>query len=257
MRPITRHGLLAAAVLLSGGRVWLRPAAAEVLFKADFETGDFSQFGGFSRGAKPGHAAVVTDVVHAGKYAGRFTIHEDDVFNAQQLRVQVNGPRVTVQEGSDTFMSFYLYAKDPPKDRDNFFYWEGSPPPRYQNVMTWWVEPRPGGAGTAVRFGTGNLGRDGVLWDGEFTVGRWHQLGMHVRWSEDAAKGNVKLWWDGAVVLDRRAKTKGPQGVYFCQPGIHRSPHAKSVDTLYFDDFLCATTLEEVNVQKPDAAKPD
>ena len=64
MRPITRHGLLAAAVLLSGGRVWLRPAVAEVLFKADFETGDFSQFGGFSRGAKPGHAAVVTDVVH-------------------------------------------------------------------------------------------------------------------------------------------------------------------------------------------------
>ena len=72
MRPITRRGLLAAAVLLSGGRLWLRPAVAEVLFKADFETGDFSQFRGFSRGAKPGHAAVVTDVVHSGKYAGRF-----------------------------------------------------------------------------------------------------------------------------------------------------------------------------------------
>jgi hypothetical protein len=256
MRPLTGHGLLAVAALMSGGLLWLRPAAAEVLFRADFETGDFSQFGGVSRGAKPGHAAVVTDVVHAGKYAGRFTIHEDDVFNARQLRVQVNGPRVTVKEGSDTFMSFYLFMKDPPKDRDNFFYWEGSPPPRYQNVMTWWVEPRPAGAGTAVRFGTGDLGRNGVLWDGEFVVGRWHQLGMHVHWSEDPARGNVKLWWDGAVVLDRRAKTKGPQSVYFCQPGIHRSPHTKSVDTVYFDDFLCATTLEEINLEKPPAAKP-
>jgi hypothetical protein len=254
---MTRHFVFAVAALLSSGLLWLGPAAAEVLFRADFETGDFSQFKGVGRSAKPGHAAVVTDVVRSGKYAGRFTIHEDDIFNDRQLRVQVNGPRVTIQEGSDTFMSFYLYMKDPPKDRDNFFYWEGSPPPRYQNVMTWWVEPRPGGAGTAVRFGTGDLGRDGVLWDGEFAVGQWHQLGMHIHWSEDTERGNVKLWWDGAMVLDRRAKTKGPQGVYFCQPGIHRSPHAKPVDTIYFDDFLCATTLEEINLQKPWDAKPD
>src|SRR4051794_31910018 len=97
--PITRYGFLAVVALLSGGLLWLGPVAAEVLFRADFETGDFSQFGGFSRGAKPGHAAVVTDVVHSGKHAGRFTIHEDDVFNARQLRVQVNGPRITVKEG--------------------------------------------------------------------------------------------------------------------------------------------------------------
>jgi hypothetical protein len=257
MRPIARHSFLAVAVLLSAGLLWLSPAAAEVLFRADFETGDFGQFGGLVRGAKPGHAAVVTDVIHSGKYAGRFTIHEDDVFNARQLRVQVNGPQIMVNEGSDTFMSFYLYMKDPPKDRDNFFYWEGSPPPRYQNVMTWWVEPRPAGAGTAVRFGTGDLGRDGPLWDGDFVVGRWHQLGMHIHWSEAAARGRVKLWWDGAEVLDRPARTKGPQSVYFCQPGIHRSPHTKSVDTIYFDDFLCATTLEEINVQKSSAANPD
>ena len=149
-------------------------------------------------------------------------------------------------------MSFYLYMKEPPKDRDNFFYWEGSPPPRYNNVMTWWVEPKKDGTGTAVKYGTGNLGRKGVHWEGDFTVGRWHQLGMHIHWSEDPAKGNVKLWWDGVVVLDKKVQTKGPQTVYFCQPGIHRAPHAKSVDTIYFDDFLCATTLEEIQIQKPD-----
>src|SRR5437764_15250926 len=116
MNLTTRPGFWAGAVLLSGGLLFVAPAAAEVLFRADFETGDFSQFGGFSRGAKPGHAAVVTDVVHAGKYAGRFTIHEDDVFNAQQLRVQVTGPRVTVREGSDTSMSSAAYPRDPPTD---------------------------------------------------------------------------------------------------------------------------------------------
>jgi hypothetical protein len=257
MKRMTRHVGLASAVLLAGACFWLDHAAGEVLFKADFETGDFSQFSGLSKNRKPGHIEVVTDVVHSGKHAGRFTIHEDNVFNKGQLRVQANGPKVTVKEGSDTYVSFYMYMKEPPKDRDNFFYWEGSPPPRYNNVMTWWVEPKKDGTGTAVKYGTGNLGRNGIHWEADFTVGRWHQLGMQIRWSEDPARGNVKLWWDGAVVLDKRVQTKGPQSVYFSQPGIHRSPHAKSEDTIYFDDFLCATTLEEIMIEKPDAAKPE
>jgi len=41
-------------------------------------------------------------------------------------------------------------------------------------------------------------------------------------------------------------KTKGAESVYFCQPGIHRSPHAAGVDSIYFDDFVLADTLEEV-----------
>ena len=148
MRSTARHRCLAFGILLAGPLGLLEPAAAEILFKADFETGDFSQFSGKSKNIKPGHIEVVTDVVHSGKYAGRFTIHEDNVFNARQLRVQANGPKVTVREGSDTFVSFYMYMKDPPKDRDNFFYWEGSPPPRYNNVMTWWVEPKKDRSGT-------------------------------------------------------------------------------------------------------------
>ncbi len=146
--------------------------------------------------------------------------------------------------------------KEPPKDRDNFFYWEGSPPPRYNNVMTWWVEPKADGAGVLIKFGTGNLGRKGVHWEADFTVGRWHQLGMHIHWSEDPGRGNVKLWWDGEVVLDKRVQTKGPQVVYFSQPGIHRSPRSKSIDTIYFDDILCATTLDEIEIRKPRTAKP-
>jgi hypothetical protein len=241
----------AFAVLLSGVFLSAAPARGEVLFRADFETGDFSQFAGFSRGAKPGHIAIESEVVRSGKHAGRFSIHEDDVFNARQLRVQANGPRVTVKDGDDTYASFYLFMKEPPKDRDNFFYWEGSPPPRYNNVMTWWVEPKKGGSGATVKYGTGNLGRKGVHWEADFEVGRWHQLGMHIRWSEDPAKGNVRLWWDGDLVLDKKLQTKGPESVYFSQPGIHRDPHSKSVDTIYFDDILCATTLDEIEIRKP------
>jgi hypothetical protein len=244
----------ALGVLLLVASCCFAPAAADILFQADFETGDLSQFSGKSKNLKPGHIAVVSDIVRSGKFAGRFSIHEDNVFNARQLRAQVNGPKVTVQEGFSTFVSFYMYMKEPPRDRDNFFYWEGSPPPRYNNVMTWWVAPKDGGNGTVIKYGTGNLGKKGVHWESDFTIGQWHQLGMHILWSEDPAKGHVKLWWDGGVVLDKNVQTKGPQTVYFSQPGIHRDPHTRSVDTIYFDDILCATTLEEIKIQKPTTA---
>jgi hypothetical protein len=221
---------------------------AKVIFKADFETGDLSEWtntGTRGQNATPRNVQVVTDIVQQGKYAAKFTIHGDDIFNDRQLRVQVGGPRVTVEEGSDTYMSFYMYMAEPAKDRDNFFYWEGNPPPRYNNVMTWWVEPKEG-EGTVIKYGTGNLGRNGTEWEAPFTMGKWHHLAMHIHWSEDPAKGNTRLWFDGALVLDKKLKTKGPESVYFCQPGIHRSPHKPSEDTIYFDNFILADTLEEV-----------
>jgi len=223
-------------------------ASARVIFKAGFETGDLSEWsktGTRNQNATPRNIQVVTDIVQEGNYAGKFTIHEDDVFNAQQLRVQVGGPTITVEEGSDTYMSFYMYMVEPPKDRDNFFYWEGTPPPKYDNVMTWWVQPKEGG-GTLIKYGTGNLGRNGTHWKADFTTGKWHQLATHIHWSENEDKGNTRLWFDGVLVLDEKLKTKGPETIYFCQPGIHRSPHRPSVDTIYFDNFVLADTLEEV-----------
>lgn len=257
MKPFTRRSWFPFFILLSVASPWSEEVSAEILFEADFETGDFSQFSGKSKNIQPGHIEIVSDIVHSGKYAGRFSIHEDNIFNARQLRVQVNGPKVTVKEEDDTFVSFYMYMKDAPQDRDNFFYWEGSPPPRYNNVMTWWVEPKDNATGTRIKYGTGNLGRNGVHWEKDFTIGEWHQLGMHIHWSEDPVKGNVKLWWDGEVVLDKKVQTKGPQTEYFSQPGIHRDPHSKSVDTIYFDDFRCATTLEEIKIQKPASQKSE
>jgi len=225
-------------------------ARAEVLFRANFETGDlreWTQTGTRGQNATPRNAQVVSDIVHTGKHAVKITIHPSDVFNERQLRVQLGGPRITVDEGSETFLAFSLYMAEAPKDRDNFFYWEGTPPPRYNNVMTWWVEPRPAG-GTAIRYGTGNLGRNGTLWDGDFAIGQWHRLAMHIVWSEDETKGRVRLWFDGKPALDKSVKTKGAERVYFCQPGIHRSPHTDSVDSIYFDDFILATTLDEIQL---------
>ena len=211
--------------LILGTGLFCAMGSAKVLFKADFETGDlseWSQTGTRSQNASARNVQVVSDIVQQGKYAGKFTIHEDDVFNAGQLRVQVGGPKVTVEEGSDTYMSFYMYMAEPPKDRDNFFYWEGTPPPRYNNVMTWWLEPQ-GAAGATIKYGTGNLGRNGTHWEADFAIGQWHQVAMHIRWSEDAERGNTRLWFDGKLVLDKKPLDPGTNTIIaaFDGPGAN------------------------------------
>jgi len=248
MSALRQAGLLAATAAVLAGKV---------LFRADFETADLSQWnntGTRGQNNQERNIAVVKGLARSGDYAARVTIHADDIFNAQQLRAQLGGPRVTVAEGDETFLSFWLRVEDPPRERDNFFYWEGNPPPRYRNVMTWWLEPGSEGQ-TLSRYGTGNLGRDGVHWTARFSPRQWHQLGMQIRWSEDETKGFVRLWFDGEIVLEKQVRAKGPEAVYFCQPGIHRSPHTAAEDTIYFDDFLLGETLADIAITTPSTGK--
>jgi hypothetical protein len=36
-------------------------------------------------------------------------------------------------------------------EHGNRFHWEGTPPPKYDNVMTWWVQPKEGGVALSRR----------------------------------------------------------------------------------------------------------
>src|SRR5215203_3640519 len=115
MPTLKRRYALVLPILVIGLIYLPGMASAKVIFKADFETGDLSQWsatGTRGQNATPRNVQVVTDIVQEGKYAGKFTIHEDDLFNAQQLRAQVGGPRVAVEEGSDTYMSFYMFMAE-------------------------------------------------------------------------------------------------------------------------------------------------
>jgi hypothetical protein len=107
------------------------------------------------------------------------------------------------------------------------------------------VGPKKGG-GTSVNFRC-----SGNQWTDDFTLNKWHQLAMHIVWSEDPAKGHVKLWWDGNVVLDKNLKNKGPETYYFTEPGIQRGGAKASEDCIYYDNFIMATTLPELEIMKP------
>ena len=246
---------MSALVLFSS----VAPAGATVIFREDFEKGALGNFAGKTN--PPGRVVVVmkgTEEVALGNYAVKVTMQGDERFNAQQLRVQLASINVDVVEGGDTFMSVYMYAKDPPKTRDNFYYYEGN---GSGNVMTWWVEPKAGG-GTVMKYGTGNLGARGLHWTGDFEIGRWHQLAAHMHWGRTDQTGNIKLWFDGVMVLDKKVQTMVNPGRYYSQPGIHRDMSRTGasevgVDSLYFDNFVTADKLEEIELVQPAAGAPD
>ena len=154
-------------------------ARAAVTWKADFETGDLSQFQGnvnATNGARK-NIEFVSDPVEEGKLAGKFTIHADDLFSTTQMRVQITHNGSPTGEGQDVFMSWYFRLPADPLVRDNIAYWESNA--SYHNMMTWWVTPKMGG-GTTFDFGTGNLGSTKHIYSGDITINQWHQIASHI-----------------------------------------------------------------------------
>src|SRR5712671_6259855 len=157
MKSTPRFGASAPLLLFAGIVCQSRAARAAVTWRADFETGNLSQFSGnvnATNGTRR-NIEIVADPVQQGQSAGKFTIHADDTFAATQMRVQVTRNGSRTGEGQDVFMSWYFLIAADPMIRDNIAYWETSGSNR--NMMTWWIAPKAGG-GTTFDFGTGSLG---------------------------------------------------------------------------------------------------
>src|SRR5260370_29300464 len=136
------------------------PGRATVIFREDFEKGTLGRFASGSN-TLPGRVVVVmkgAEVVDQGNYAVKVTMLGTERFNAQQLRVQLAPIYVDVVAGGGTFLSPFIYAKEPPKNRGNFYYYEG---PRSRNALTRGLEPGAPGR-TVQRDATRNTGAGGV-----------------------------------------------------------------------------------------------
>ncbi|HET6282575.1 MAG TPA: heparin lyase I family protein [Polyangia bacterium] len=219
---------------------------AAVIWKGDFETGDLKQWMGGVNQMRGGrvNAEVVMSPVQQGTSAGKLTIHADDTFGGGQMRVQINRASPRTGEGQDLFMSFWFMMTTAPGIRDNINYFESNG--SNQNMMTWWVAPKAGG-GNTVNYGTGSLGRT-QQWTADFTLNQWHQLAWQIHWSVNAATGSVKLWYDGAVVVDVKVKTKADGNSMNMQTGFHRAGQSAFVDTIYLDNYIEGETLEDIQI---------
>lgn len=228
------------------------PAQADVVWKANFEAGNLTEFnGGFinqTKGTRK-NIDVVNDPVEDGKWAATISVHPDDLFGQYvQDRVDMGHNSTLTAEGKDTYLSGYYLMKIDAQVRNEFAFWESNT--TSQNVMDFWVEPKTGG-GTTVNFGTGFLGAT-KQWTAAFSLNTWHQVAMHVHWSVDKTKGAVSVWFDGVQVLNEiKAATKADGNTLFFQTGLHRKVQEQFTDTLFLDNFVEGTALTDVLAAPP------
>lgn len=256
-RRLLYAGSGALALLFAAGAAWAKPE-----FREGFESGGLGTLTG---GTNNGGGRVKIEMHDGaapkalGKYYVSGTMMGDEAFGSTQRRMYLGTIRTSVQEGQDSFMSMYVLAKQPPKARDNFFYYESS---GNKNVLTWWVMPK-GDGGTIMSLGTGNLGSRGTVWTGDFAIGQWHQVATHIHWGKTDATGSLTLWLDGVKVLDdHEVQTMEDASTHFSHPGIHRdsgkSPeYFKGVDTLSFDNVITGRSLEDIELMAPGDAPLD
>jgi len=244
---------LSASLLLTYGLLVPAPARAAVVWTSTFEKGDSSEWMPGTNPKGPDgvrlNFQVLGEQVYRGKFAGKITVHGDDLFGQyKQDRVDIQHQSTLTAEGKDMWISGHYMMPDDAKVRNEFAFFESNI--SFQNVMDFWVEPKAGG-GTTINFGVGFLGAT-KLWTADFLKGAWHQVAIHVLWSANAQTGTVDVWFDGTkVVTAAHAKTKADANTLFFQTGLHRKDPANFDDTIYFDEFIEADAEADAKIAAP------
>jgi hypothetical protein len=197
------------------------------------------------------NAQVLGEKVYSGTLACKVTVHPDDTFTFGQNRVDIQHKSTLTAEGMDSYLSgHYLMPMDAQVRNEIGFY--ETVPPSNSNAMDMWVEPKTGG-GTTINFAIGFLPAT-ASWTADFKIGVWHQIGIHVHWSQMATVGYVDIWLDGVkTVTMLKGKTKPNGDQLFYQTGLHRRNTYQVTDTIYFDEFYEGDAEADMHIAAPTA----
>jgi hypothetical protein len=240
-----------------------RRAGAAVVWTATFESnksGDVCSSAATTAEFKPGinekngariNAEVLAAAAHSGTLGCQITVHPDDLLPPyNQDRVDIQHPSTLTDEGKDSYLSGWYMMPTDAQMRNEFGFYETNK--SFANAMDIWVAPKTGG-GTTINFAIGFL-PDKATWTADFKAGVWHQVGIHVHWSQTATTGYVDMWLDGVqTVTMLKGKTKPNADTLFYQTGLHRKLPMSFTDTIVFDDFYEGDALADMHLMAPGA----
>jgi MYXO-CTERM domain-containing protein len=257
MKNFVRSGSVLVALLcpvLVVGR-----ASATVVWTATFEknkSGDVCSSGAAGAEFSPGinetkgtriNAEVLGEQVYSGSLACKVTVHPDDTFTFGQNRVDIHHQSTLTDEGKDSYLSGHYMMPADAQVRNEIGFYESN---KSNNAMDLWVAPKTGG-GTTINFAIGFLPMT-ASWTADFKVGVWHQIGIHVHWSQNATLGFVDLWLDGVkTVTMLKGQTRPDTTTLYYQTGLHRRNTYQVTDTIYFDDFYEGDTEADMHLAAP------
>lgn len=216
-------------------------ALAEVVWKADFESGNLQEWDK-TQSMSEDRLAVVEDPARQGRYALRTTVIQgDDPIDASGNRNEV--VKITDEKpGSEYFYSWStMFPADYPSENkwQLFTQWHqagccGSPPLEFF-VNGEQMHLRVGGSGGKI------------LWTAPLTRAAWNDFVLHVKWSESPTEGFVELWHNGQPVVQKtHLATQFDKTGQYLKLGLYRDESIAAVGEVFHDNFIMGTTMEDV-----------
>jgi hypothetical protein len=249
------------------------PPSGTVLFRGDYETGNFAQWaepqsactgGGYSV-SNVGNScdSILSAPVHQGSRAAQFQIspHTSAAATAERAEVYASVAQTGGYEGQEWY---YAWSTLFPAAGNPLGFW---PSAANWNVFTDWHNP--GGCNSNIQLGINATGALPYLYfeDDNYASGncsspssmlytnlgnlqydRWYDFVVHVKWSRSASVGFVELWLNGVKVVPltyRQTMADVAGASVYWKQGFYRSAFG-GLNTAYHDNARRGDTLAAV-----------
>jgi Polysaccharide lyase len=98
---------------------------------------------------------------------------------------------------------------------------------------------------------------DQPVWSVPLNRGVWNDFIFHVRWSDNPGVGFIELYFNGELVIPRRATATNMSGqLNYLKQGLYRDEAIAPDGIVYHDAMVQATSLADV-LPPPTPAQPD
>jgi hypothetical protein len=228
--------LAALAIFVLGAST----AQAELLWQADFESGDLSQWPYITN---PGGASVTTQCAYEGRYAGQIAITGDEQYlwhgNEALNRSEFNYQPKATGEGDTTYLGWSFYLPEPLLNvKHEIGYWESD--------NSWQQQMRFNLTGDTFSFTRSDAAEPYWSQPGFASAGVWHDVAMKVHWSIDPARGYAEVWLDGKSMGRTQLPTRvNDTDAMFTQIGLLRH-RIDAREVIVIDNVRAGTNITEV-----------
>jgi polysaccharide lyase-like protein len=250
------------------------------LWRADFETDDFSQWDGVQQ-FRAGRASVVESPRKDGSHAGRFEVRKGEFIGADANDPQRNRTEAVIgldsrhhapKEGDDWWYRwwFYLPSATPlPADGSTDFMlitqWPSTAPPessRFElhGTLEFRDTKASGDAGPGhveFLYTDADAREEGeeYMWRkaaSSVTRNHWHEIMIHKRWSSKRNGGFIGIWYDGAPqkltdgsrLMNMRTLQRGYSA--YMKQGIYRTDAIGGRGVIFLDGLRIGKTRASV-----------
>jgi Polysaccharide lyase len=248
--PPSRRVLAKGTALLGvlAASTWADVGQAAVVFNNGFESGNTRDWD-YRLNPEGLSAVTAPEPVLAGTYALRAELTAEREWENGIFRTEVQHKPATerVAEGAETYFAWSIYLpKALPAGDYQLGYFETST--TYQQVFSLHAE----GSDLALYINTSSPDSPSSH-PGLLTVGQWHRIVYHVKWSADRNVGFVSLWWDGVKVVDQMSGKTYLDDPALVQLGLLKNPpEPPEAIVLYVDEVMEGDSYADVSLGIPE-----